>query len=63
MHATQMIAHDRKQDLEVWARYDSDAEVYELFASEEADDYIGCADTMSECQIIARMWFDDRACN
>ena len=63
MHATQMIAHDRKQDLEVWARYDSDAEVYELFASEEADDYIGCADTLNECQKVARSWFDDRACH
>jgi len=39
---------------EVWAQYDESAEIYELFASEECDDYLGCADTKEECKSVAR---------
>jgi hypothetical protein len=41
---------------EAWVKFDQDAEVYELFASKEADDYIGCADTLEEARQVAREW-------
>jgi hypothetical protein len=44
---------------EVWVNFDKDAEVYELFASEAADDYIGCADTLKEAREIAQWWFEE----
>lgn len=44
---------------EVWIKWDSSAEVYELFASEGADDYLGCADTVSEARKVAREWFSE----
>ena len=46
--------------LEVWVHFDKDAEVYELFTSEAADDYIGCADTLSEARKVASGFFEDR---
>lgn len=39
-------------------RFDPDSEVYELFASEECDDYLGCADSPEEAKRGARAWFD-----
>jgi hypothetical protein len=39
---------------EIWAKYDESAELYELFYSEECDDYCGCADTKAECKAVAR---------
>jgi hypothetical protein len=49
------------QDLrrEVWAQFDPTAEVWELFASKECDDYLGCADTLTEAKAVAREWFED----
>jgi hypothetical protein len=46
---------------EVWMTHDSSAEVYELFASDACDDYIGCADTPDEALTVAREWIDERA--
>jgi hypothetical protein len=40
---------------EVWARYDSTAEVYELFAN-----YIGYADTLAEARQVGRDWVAQR---
>lgn len=45
--------------LEVWVKWDSSAEVYELFASENGDDYIGCADTSLEARKVAKEWFEE----
>ena len=45
---------------EVWAHYDHTAEVYELFASEDAIDYVGCADTLAEARQIGRNWVAQR---
>lgn len=56
-----LIATDAKQNLEVWATWDSGAQVYELWASENCDDWIGCADTRAESVAVAREWFADRA--
>jgi len=44
---------------EVWVHHDQTAEVYELFASADGDDYIGCADTLAEARQVAREWFED----
>lgn len=51
----------RHDDLgrEVWVKWDESAEVYELFASEDGDDYIGCADTLVEAAQVARDWFNE----
>lgn len=43
---------------EVFAKYDRTAGVYELFASDTGQDYIGCADSLSECRAIANEWID-----
>lgn len=39
---------------EYWTRYDSTARVYEMFASNEASDYLGCFDTLAEALAYAR---------
>lgn len=46
--------------LEAWAKFDETAEVFEVFASKDCDDYIGCADTVTECRMVAREWFNER---
>ena len=56
-----LIASDKKQRLEVWQTWDEAAQVYELWASPDCDDYIGCADTRAEALTVARGWFADRA--
>ena len=55
------IATDTKQGLEVWQTWDEGAQVFELWASEACDDYIGCADTRTEALAVAREWFAERA--
>ena len=42
--------------LEAWCVYDSGSESYEIFASEDADDYIGSADTKKDALIVAKEW-------
>lgn len=37
---------------EFWARWDADAEVFEVFLSEQADDYILCATTLEDDTVI-----------
>jgi hypothetical protein len=51
----------RHHDLsrEVWIKWDESAMLYELFASENGDDYIGCADTVSEARAVAADWFNE----
>ena len=44
---------------EVWAKFDPTAKVYELFASRDATDYIGCADTKAEALKVAKRWVDE----
>lgn len=44
---------------EAWIKWDGEACVYELFASDDGSDYIGCADTASEARQVAREWFQD----
>lgn len=54
-----LIATHQDLGREVWAKFDAQAEVWELFASEEADDYIGCADSLAGTKIAAREWFEE----
>ena len=61
MHTPKLIATDKTQGLEAWALFDEIAGVYEIFASADGDDYIGCCDTRAECVIVAREWFAERA--
>lgn len=57
--APKKIASSVDLGREVWAIWDATAEVWELFASPEGDDYIGCADTIPEAQQVAREWFNE----
>jgi len=58
-----LLAKNKKYDLEVWIQYDKSAEVYELFASKEGDDYIGCADSEAEARVVAKEHFAEWAAN
>ena len=44
---------------EVWAKWDADSQMYELFASEDCNDYLGCADTLAEAKKAAQAIADD----
>ena len=44
---------------EVWARYDPEAELYELCASSDMDDPIGEAEHIGECRRVASDWFNE----
>lgn len=61
MNTPTLIATDERLQLEAWALFDDDAQLYELFASEACDDYIGNADTLADCTAVAQAWFADRA--
>jgi len=50
------------QRLEAWTKYDESADIYEIFASEECDDYIGCADTLPEARLVATDWARESNC-
>lgn len=61
MQVPTLIAVDRKQGLEAWQTWDESGGVFELWASSNCDDYIGCADTRAEALKLAHWWFSDRA--
>lgn len=44
---------------EVWARWDHEAEVYELFLEEECEAYIGFAETKQEAREAALAYFEE----
>lgn len=46
----------RYRSCEVWARYDPTADLYELFASSDADDPIGEADTITDAKKFAKQY-------
>jgi hypothetical protein len=39
-----------KKGHEFWVQYDEDAEAYEMFKSQEGDDYVGCFATIAEAR-------------
>lgn len=44
---------------EVWARWDPEAEIFELFTERECESYIGFADTKTEARKAAKDFFQD----
>lgn len=45
---------------EVWAKWEEDAELYELFNDDECSTYIGCADTLPEAINVAKLFIDEQ---
>ena len=56
------IAAHVATDLEAWAEYDDELELWIIYASQDATDYIGAADSLDEARAVAREWFADREC-
>lgn len=48
-----------KDGYEVWVNFDPTAEVFEAFASETGEDYLGCFDTMIEAKAYAKVWIKE----
>ena len=48
-----------KKGYQVFAQYDSSAEVIELFSDDDLQGYVGCADTDQEAINIAREWVEE----
>ena len=49
-----------KQGYEVWARWDSEANIYELFNDSDAVCYVGFASTLKECVTNGTWWIDEQ---
>jgi hypothetical protein len=49
-----------KKGYEVWAKWDREAQVWELFTEREAECYIGCADTLAEAVTVGYDWIDEK---
>ena len=52
-----MILENRRKGLQAWAQFDDTASVWEIFASDTGEDYIGCADSIPEARAVASAWF------
>jgi len=60
MDASRYLCHDQYSGQEAWVRYDNQSLVYEIFADEGCEEYIGSADSESDAKVIAQDWFDDQ---
>lgn len=49
-----------KNGYEVWAKWDREAEVYELFNDREDGAYIGSASSLKECVINGTWWIEEQ---
>ena len=49
-----------KNGYEVWAKWDSEAEIYELFNDREDGAYIGFAETIPDATKVAVWWVDEQ---
>ena len=49
-----------RKGFEIWAKWDSAAEIWELFTEREAEAYIGDADTIPAAKAFAAAWLADR---
>jgi hypothetical protein len=49
-----------RQGYEVWAKWDKDAEIYELFNDREDGAYIGFAETIPDATKVAVWWVDEQ---
>jgi hypothetical protein len=52
-----------KDDFEVWAHYNSDIDAYELFASNEGDDFLGEAANLVDAKEYAIDWVAEQIAN
>jgi hypothetical protein len=50
----------KQHGYEVWTHYDHTAGVFEMFASKEGSDWIGCADTLSDARQFAKIWLAEQ---
>lgn len=50
-----------KKGYEVWAKWDKDAEVWELFTEREAECYIGATDTIADAVTVGYDWIEERS--
>ena len=44
---------------EIWARWDSEAQIYELFTESECECYIGAVDNLDDAKTFALNWMDE----
>lgn len=44
---------------EIWIRYDEDSKLYELFAEEECEAYLGCAENSHEIKTAVAHLVDE----
>ena len=49
-----------RQGYEVWAKWDKDAEISELFNDREDGAYIGFAETIPDATKVAVWWVDEQ---
>jgi hypothetical protein len=49
-----------KQGYEVWARWDSEANIFELFNDSDAVCYVGFASDLKECVTNGTWWIDEQ---
>jgi hypothetical protein len=49
-----------KQGYEVWAKWDSEAEIFELFNDRDDGAYIGFAESIAEAVKIGTWWVDEQ---
>lgn len=55
-----LVATNSRLGLEAWAQYEADSDVYTVAASSDMDDPIGEASSKSECNLVARNWFQEK---
>ena len=53
----------KKNGYEIWAKFDHDAEVYELFFEQECESYTGSsADSLEEAKTTAKYILEEQMC-
>jgi hypothetical protein len=55
-----ILAIAQKNGYEVWAKWDVDAEIYELFTERECECYIGAVDELKDARPFAIDWIAER---
>jgi hypothetical protein len=55
-----ILAIAQKNGYEVWAKWDVDAEIYELFTERECECYIGAVDELKDARPLAIDWIAER---
>lgn len=54
-----MVKVFTKSGYEIWTKHDRLADVWEIFLSEDGDDYIGCADSLREAREMGKAWIKE----